>query len=82
MLLPATTATTTASGGFPLVFPSAVGQSAAAGIYPAFVSPAVPTGGQNSTRQLDRLRAPTSAVIVVQQEDVRDIAGLLIGVHI
>jgi len=68
MSLPATTTAT-----------SSVGQSAT-GIYPGFATTPVPVSGQNVTRQLDRLRAPTSAMIVVQQEDVRDIAGLFIDV--
>jgi len=72
VLPPPTTSTATAAvpGGFPVVFP-AVGQSVS-GIYPGFPAAVMPTSNQNN----HRLRAPTSAVVVVHQEDARDIAGL------
>jgi len=66
------TVTTTASSSF-IGFPSAA--SSAAGVFAGFQTNVMPTTNQNVYNPR-RLRAPSSAVITVQQEDVRDIAGL------
>jgi len=64
-------AATTSRGIFP-GFPT-VGQSAST-ICPVFQTASVQTGKQNNDK-LRRLRPPTSAANVIEQEDVNDIAG-------
>jgi len=64
-------ATATAVGSFP-GFPVA-GQSAGS-IIPVFPTTAAQTGNQSSDK-LRRLRPPSSAIVAVQQEDAKDIAG-------
>jgi len=67
-----TSVTTTAAGsfmGFPTAVPSAVS------VFSSSSTKVMQMNNQNS-HQSQRLRAPSSAVTMVQQEDVRNIAGI------
>jgi len=68
MFLPSSAAAATVTSGLPVGFP-------AGGFFSGFPTTVVPAGSHNN-HQLDRLQVPISAIVVVHQEDVRDIAGI------
>jgi len=66
------TVTTTSGSSFTSFLPAF---PSTAGVLSGFLTRTMPTTNHNS-HQLQRLRAPSATLTMVQQEDVRDVAGL------